>query len=396
MPSHLDTIGFAPSLLRAPALAFALGASTVAAADVPTYRVDILGPDLQGFGMNELGDVVGRKLLLPGQIGVAFIARMGEPVQELPLPREWTSSDAYAISDTGVIVGAVSTVTIASVGSRAAAWYPTEDGYEFALLGEIPGDQHSTATGVNNMGDIVGGSGGIGLGLYPHAVRFLEGGPEILPDISLPADVNNNRIVVAGNNLLDLATMEIDTIPLPPGNWQGMNATDINNTGGICGSVAGFSGCSTFPLRYLPDTGWDFIGGCATTTSATSMNDLGDALGFVSFSGVWVSFIGEVNMGIGGLIDPSEGSWLVTGVSTINNARQMLVAGKAAPNFGVTQLLRLNPIIAGDLDGDGDVDGGDLGLLLAAWGSAGGDADLDGNGIVDGGDLGVLLSAWTT
>ena len=54
-----------------------------------------------------------------------------------------------------------------------------------------------------------------------------------------------------------------------------------------------------------------------------------------------------------------------------------------------------DPPVPGDIDGDGDVDGADLGLLLAAWGAAGGAADLDGNGVVDGGDLGVLLANWT-
>jgi len=47
-----------------------------------------------------------------------------------------------------------------------------------------------------------------------------------------------------------------------------------------------------------------------------------------------------------------------------------------------------------DLNGDGVVDGGDLGLLLANWGSWG-VGDLDGNGVVDGADLGTLLSAWS-
>ena len=49
---------------------------------------------------------------------------------------------------------------------------------------------------------------------------------------------------------------------------------------------------------------------------------------------------------------------------------------------------------AADLNGDGRVDGQDLGILLAHWGQAG-TADLDGNGTVDGGDLGILLSLWT-
>lgn len=51
---------------------------------------------------------------------------------------------------------------------------------------------------------------------------------------------------------------------------------------------------------------------------------------------------------------------------------------------------------AADLDGDGVVDGADLGMLLGAWGVAriGEPADLDGGGTVDGADLGILLGAW--
>jgi len=48
-----------------------------------------------------------------------------------------------------------------------------------------------------------------------------------------------------------------------------------------------------------------------------------------------------------------------------------------------------------DLNGDGVVDGADLGLLLGAWGEADGPADFNGDGVVDGADLGLLLGAWS-
>jgi len=49
----------------------------------------------------------------------------------------------------------------------------------------------------------------------------------------------------------------------------------------------------------------------------------------------------------------------------------------------------------GDLDGNGTIDGADLGVLLGEWGeSASGAADLNGDGAVDGVDLGALLGAW--
>ena len=47
-----------------------------------------------------------------------------------------------------------------------------------------------------------------------------------------------------------------------------------------------------------------------------------------------------------------------------------------------------------DATGDGVVDGADLGILLSNWGSAGA-GDLDGSGTVDGIDLGLLLGSWS-
>jgi hypothetical protein len=47
-----------------------------------------------------------------------------------------------------------------------------------------------------------------------------------------------------------------------------------------------------------------------------------------------------------------------------------------------------------DLNGDGVVNGGDLGLMLVGWDTAG-PGDINGDGIVNGADLGLLLIAWS-
>lgn len=55
----------------------------------------------------------------------------------------------------------------------------------------------------------------------------------------------------------------------------------------------------------------------------------------------------------------------------------------------------LNPICAADLDGNGSVDGADLGELLSTWGAGRNlPADLDASGAVDEVDLAALLAAW--
>lgn len=68
-------------------------------------------------------------------------------------------------------------------------------------------------------------------------------------------------------------------------------------------------------------------------------------------------------------------------------------------SFGYGVVNALNALLAalpsGDLNGDGVVDGADLGLLLGAWDGADPIADLNGDGVVDGADLGLLLGSWS-
>jgi hypothetical protein len=70
------------------------------------------------------------------------------------------------------------------------------------------------------------------------------------------------------------------------------------------------------------------------------------------------------------------------GTSTTTASANLLAPGTLVPVYG-------------DLNGDGLVNGADIGILLGAWGTAGGVADLNGDGIVNGADLGILLGAWT-
>ena len=54
------------------------------------------------------------------------------------------------------------------------------------------------------------------------------------------------------------------------------------------------------------------------------------------------------------------------------------------------------PPVPGDFNGDGVVNGDDLGALLGTWGPcAGCPTDMNGDGVVDGNDLGQLLGLWT-
>lgn len=51
--------------------------------------------------------------------------------------------------------------------------------------------------------------------------------------------------------------------------------------------------------------------------------------------------------------------------------------------------------IQGDINGDGHVNGADIGLLIGAWGTSNAAADVNHDGTVNGADLGLLVGHWT-
>jgi hypothetical protein len=79
-----------------------------------------------------------------------------------------------------------------------------------------------------------------------------------------------------------------------------------------------------------------------------------------------------------------------------NGRRAVEVAATSATSLRVYRSACVSDACPADLDGDGTVGGVDLGIVLGAWGSAGGlfAADIDHDGSVDGNDLGMVLGGW--
>jgi len=110
-------------------------------------------------------------------------------------------------------------------------------------------------------------------------------------------------------------------------------------------------------------------------------------------------------------IDPRAAGAAVTSVGTAPNdgffeqaqfrgafssTGNWLCGWTAADAFGINIAPPGGCVVAApcpaDLNGDGVVGGADLGALLSAWGSTGG--DVNDSGDTDGADLGIMLSAW--
>lgn len=324
-----------------------LAATTAVRAEAPLYQVEFLGAGWTATAINENGDACGTGPY--GGFTRAGVSHAGQPFEPLPLPAGMVSSRAHDMNDDGVIVGAVCTNEYIQTQPTAAVWQPVGTSYDVVILGGLPGDAYSAAFAVNDLGDIVGASGFWGWN-PDHGILYGPGGPEALPAGFLGVDINDQRVVVSGNRLLDLDTGGVTTIPLPAGNWQGVVSSSVNGNNEICGYIAGYSSCSLFPVRWRETTGWEFLGGCApTATSATAMNDRGDALQYYYSTTSGASFVDEGYFMLGSLIAPGQEYYIqYGGANGINNARQIVAAARQGFS-GPIGAVRMTPLGATDV-----------------------------------------------
>jgi hypothetical protein len=149
-------------------------------------------------------------------------------------------------------------------------------------------------------------------------------------------------------------------------------------------------GDATWLHAFTPGTFWATPGGDfdASASGTTIMN----LTGSYTFTGAGLA--ADVQNWVSG---GGNHGWVMVGdVSTPRTVRK--IASRESGIASHRPRLIVEWEIGGspaDLNGDGRVDGADLGLMLAAWGSCSGcDADLNDDGLVNGADLGLLLADW--
>jgi hypothetical protein len=127
----------------------------------------------------------------------------------------------------------------------------------------------------------------------------------------------------------------------------------------------------------------------------------------ITFSDVQGGWPGEGNINVDPqFVNPRAGDWHLAPGSPCHEAGDPSFAAKPddIDIDGQPRIIGLRTdlgadefTLAADLNGDGDVDGFDLAVLLAAWGPclfSSCPADLDGSGGVNGIDLAILLGQW--
>ena len=95
----------------------------------------------------------------------------------------------------------------------------------------------------------------------------------------------------------------------------------------------------------------------------------------------------------GGATYSTGGGFTLGGTIGQHDAGPAMTGGGFVVSGGFWAATNAPGVCVGDLDGDGQVSGSDLAILLGQWGGPG-SADFNGSGTVDGADIGTLLGAW--
>ena len=321
-----------------------LGSSRQGAVALPTYRVRFIGPGTPS-AINTVGEVCG------DDAGRAWFAGAGGVPEVLPLPAEATSSLANDINDLGWVVGQASGPDF---GARAVIWRPLAPGTW--SITEVPSPNDAEATAVNDVGDVIGWSVGLGTFYYNDSEGFVELFP--FGVTASPADINDERVLVGRNffgegESVDLDTLVVSNLGLPTGtgvNYMAVDVNGVNDAGDLCGRgvVATAQPDDDQAVRFSAADGWTALNAPVPQAFAIDLDAAGNTLFSVGFSSpVFVFYPGAGSFDLETRLAPGFQDWdvgLVLGGDISDDGRVICTGGNGITGESGVVVLEPEPV----------------------------------------------------
>jgi len=304
-----------------------------ATAHTQTYTAIDLGTLRPGsarvHGVNDAGQAVGASGHPHGAETHAFFWERRGGIRDLGTLPGGDYSAAFAINDSGVVVGASNT----STSMHAFSWTLSQGLHD---LGTLPGTDASSAFSINNQGQIAGASGA-------HAALWINGNPQDLGTLggqtSEAHAVNASGVVVGVSDtssgphaflwsagaMQDLGTLPGDT---------SSRADHINDNGLVVGASLGSGGVRAFvwtssagmqPLDS--NSSGIYSEAFAVNNAGQVVGEEASALGTRAF--LWTSEKGLIDLNES--VTNLPGDVVLTGAFSINDKGQIVAFGLKNP-----------------------------------------------------------------
>jgi probable HAF family extracellular repeat protein len=334
MKSGLNT-----KLLTIAAIVAFLASCLAPSAAAQTYTATDLGTLHAGsarvHGVNNSGQTVGASGHPHGADTHAFFWQKQGGMRDLGTLPGGDYSSAFAINDSGIVVGTSNT----STSTRAFSWTLA---HGLADLGTLPGATASSALAINNQGQIAGSSGG-------HATLWSGGNIQDLGTLggatSEAHGINNLGAVVgvsdtsSGPHAFLWQNSAMQDLGLLPGDTSS-HADHINDSGMVVGASEGSGGIRAFV--WTSAAGMQPLSGesGAIYSEAFDISNAGQVVGEIASSMGTRAFIWT---GQNGLIDLNEsvtnlpGDVVLIGAFSINEKGQIVAFGLKSPNVSKHQ-----------------------------------------------------------